>query len=243
MPRAPRPARPRASPWAATGTWAPARRRPSARALERTPWCAPRRPVRDHAERHRRIASGTLGQVRRGGAERAQPGHREEHPRVHLECRLEGAGMVLRRAVRRLHPAREHAPGRPVQRQQPLRAARLVVGRQRRARERGQQQHAQQRAGAPPASPTPWDSLAIQGPELHQTQPQAPEDYRGVACAAGLALPLFLRPGHPNVNPMSLAASPSSQLAVTCALVTGEASVVPFTTISTSPARARLRPA
>ena len=45
--------------------------------------------------------------------------------------------MVLGRAVRRLHPAGEHAAGRPVQRQKPLRAARLVVGGESRARQRG----------------------------------------------------------------------------------------------------------
>jgi len=48
---------------------------------------------------------------------------------------------------------------------------------------------------------------------------------------------------HPKVNPISLAPAPSSQLAVTCATVTGEVSTVPFTVIETIPALARVRPA
>lgn len=48
---------------------------------------------------------------------------------------------------------------------------------------------------------------------------------------------------HPKVNPILFAPAPSSQLAVTCATVTGDASVVPLTVMDTIPARARVRPA
>ena len=179
------------------------------------------------------------GQVRRSGAQGPEPGRGRQYPRLHPQRGLEHAGMELGRLVRRHHPGGEHPPGGAVERQRARRTLRLVMGGKRGAGERRQQQHAQQRARAAPVAPAPG-----RGPQLHQAQPDAPERAAPALASGRLRAPRVCPLGsHPKVNPMSLAASPSSQLAVTCALVTGEASVVPFITISTKPARARLRPA
>ena len=85
--------------------------------------------------------------------------------------------------------------------------------------QRRQKQHRHQGAGAPP---------------IPEAQPRS-----GKKCEKR-AHP---KRTHPKVNPMSLAPAPSSQLAVTCATVTGEVRVVPLTVIETIPARARVRPA
>ena len=92
------------------------------------------------------------------------------------------------------------------------------------ARERDHEQHRNQGAGAAPPSEAQPHAGEMLAEHIHA---QRMRD-----CHA-----------HPNVNPISLAPAPSSQLAVTCATVTGEARVVAFTTMDTIPARARVRPA
>ena len=180
-----------------------------------TPRSPARRAIGDHAQRHGRMTSRPFGQVRRGNAQRAQPRHREQNAELRLERRLEGHGMVLRRAVRRQHPACEHAAGRPVERLHAFGRPHLVVGGERRAGESRKQQHAEQRACAVPVATAPVATARAPAPprqrsQLHQAQADTPE--RGNApeqgnslvgappppAHAGLALPPVLRPDHPN---------------------------------------------
>ena len=147
--------------------------------------------------------------------------HRAEAPqrrRRQHEGPLDGEArpkiMLLSRPVCRQHPPAEHAPGLEGHRHLPSRVLGRVVHGKPGPGERRQQQHRHQGTRAAPVS---------------EAQPHTAQDHP--------------KRTHPKVNPISLAPAPSSQLAVTCATVTGEASTVPLTVIETIPARARVRPA
>ena len=116
--------------------------------------------------------------------------------------------------MRRQHPFAEHAARLEGRRHLPRRMLCRVVHGKPCPGQRRQKQHSHKRAR----------TAAVSEAQPHTGEMHAPR-------------------AHPKVNPISLAPAPSSQLAVTCATVTGEVRVVPFTVIETIPALARVRPA
>ena len=163
------------------------------------------------------VAARPLGQTRRHGAETPQLGRRQHEGALDREACSKI--LFLARAVRRQHPFAEHPARLEGRRHLPRRMLRRVMGRKPCPGQRRQKQHRHQRARTAAVSADRLHAAHIHAEHIHA--PRA----------------------HPKVNPISLAPAPSSQLAVTCATVTGEARAVPFTVIETIPARARVRPA
>ena len=167
------------------------------------------------------------GQPRRHSTKRTQCRRRQHEGRLGLQAQSEV--VLLARPVRRQHPFAEHPARLEGRRHLTRRMLRRVVDRKPGARQRRQKKHRHKRACTAAVSPE-----RLHASHGHPKRPHAEHIH------ASRGHP---KRTHPKVNPISLAPAPSSQLAVTCATVTGEVRVVPFTIIETIPALARVRPA
>ena len=159
-----------------------------------TPWYTA--PVIHDADDERGVPAGIRGQARRHRADATQRRGRQHERRLDREA--DRIVQLLARPVGRQHPGREHSSGLEGLRRLPSRVLGRVVDGKPGSGQRRQQQHRHQGARPAPVSASRHHAERVHAERAHAER------------------------AHPNVNPILLAPAPSSQLAVTCATVTGE---------------------